>query len=505
MNIIDYATMETEKSMPVIDVDDICIPEKIEDYIVNKDNIVYRNDTTILCSCNFIKNDMKYILKVLCEYDEEIIELIYRNSASSEYIVPIIARGYIAGGGWYQIFPNYEDGSIANTIMDMTVEDLMRMVHDINEALHFMHTQIGIVHMDVKPENIFSNNGKYLLGDYDVSKKIGHFIKKDKFIGTRAYAPVKDFENENTYVDSWDYATFGNVIAKLMEVNDRLNVPIVRNIIGGLTNVIEARWGYEELRDICSGKYIDCGQNIKSKKLTVDNRKISFLFGFDDNDSPIYATTTEELGRYFRQYREIALIRHIKNRNAWEPMLAFIDRLDQEKSKKIRKVLNEECKEYIEILDKISQILLPNEAHLFYKGKMYADFESLLRIVSQKEFEVEFIHFIKSKAFKDYLDELGNETYKKAFEKIGSVKNISEETLYYLTIYFLQSGNSFERKIINNSYEYDEIDVTEQIRNTLCINIDLFKTNIAKLEAWLIIHGYADEICKILEVSSKYE
>ena len=115
-------------------------------------------------------------------------------------------------------------------------------------------------------------------------------------------------------------------------------------------------------------------------------------------------------------------------------------------------------KDYIEILDKISQILLPNEAHLFYKGKMYADFESLLQIVSQKEFEVEFIHFIKSKAFKDYLDESGNETYKKAFEKIGSVKNISEETLYYLTIYFLQSGSSFERKIINNSYEYDEIE-----------------------------------------------
>ncbi|KAK4524138.1 hypothetical protein GAYE_SCF01G2037 [Galdieria yellowstonensis] len=59
-------------------------------------------------------------------------------------------------------------------------DELFRMMSDITRALHFIHSK-GIVHMDVKPENILISKGVYKLGDFGLACLSDHsdFVEQE--------------------------------------------------------------------------------------------------------------------------------------------------------------------------------------------------------------------------------------------------------------------------------------------------------------------------------------
>lgn len=506
MDIIEYIYTETEKSIPLESMESIEVPCKVNDFIIDNNNIVKRSKTSIVCKCT--NNKEMYVIKFSCGFNENIIDEIYRVSNSEEqrtsHIVPIIEKGYIRGGIWYQIYPLY-NRTLSECAERMTMNELNVFLNQINSALHYLHKKLKILHMDIKPENIFINENGYFLGDYDTACHCGEPIKRNFFIGTREYAPIDDLKKESVYSELWDYGTLGNVLRKIMKNNKNLNTPYVCNIVKGLTNSLDSRWSYSELNDICSGKYIDCDQNTVPQKLTKVIVNNNFFFGFDDNDFPIVVNNLQELGKCLRKYSKIALQRHINNQNGWGLLVQFVSRIDGSLGNKVEEILTDSSMEPVIKLDKLSTLLYEDNPYLFYKGKTYFNFQDLLGNVCMDNYESEFIDLIESKNFNKYLEEQGNEEYKEAFRKINRLSFTRKEVKYYLILYYMKMSNSFEKELIGDCQGYSMKQKLEIIKQKLCSNLDLFKCFRDKLEAWLIIQGYENEINKIMEVSLKYE
>lgn len=81
-------------------------------------------------------------------------------------------------------------------------EEIIKIGCDICEALVECHT-LGIIHRDIKPDNIFKNsNNKYMLGDFGISKMVENSRDVTTMVGTRAYAAPEQFRQEG--VSSYD-------------------------------------------------------------------------------------------------------------------------------------------------------------------------------------------------------------------------------------------------------------------------------------------------------------
>lgn len=506
MKTLEYIYNETEKSVPLNTMEYIEIPKKIEQYIIDTKNIIAKTRTSIICRCTYEKNE--YVVKFCCGYDEDIIDKIYEDHNSEEqlssHLVPLISKGYISGGIWYQIYPFYKK-TLSDCIEELTTEDIKVFLRQINCALKYLHSKLEIIHMDIKPENIFINENGYFLGDYDAAQNYGNLINKNNIIGTKEYVPIEDIEKETVYSELWDYATLGNVLKKILSNNTKLDVPYVRNIIKGLTNSTETRWSYNEIEDICSGKHIDSRQNIKPRKLNKVVENNNLLFGFDENSTPIVVNNLEELGKCLKKYRNIALKRHINNQNGWEQLIRFVKKIDNDLGLETRTILTDRTQDDVYILDRLSRLFYKSELALFYKGNEYPNLDSILVDVPKDTYDDEFIHLTESEDFKSYLAEKGNEKYKEAFEKINSISFTRKEIKYYLILYYLGKDCSFENEMVANVENCSNKSKLQMVREKLCLDIDMLIKHKDKLEAWLILQGYGNEIETIMEVSNKYE
>ena len=106
--------------------------------------------------------------------------------------------------------------TLTNSISDSTV---IRIAQDICEALVLCNKH-GIVHRDIKPQNIFvSPNGDYKLGDFGIAKTVEKTMGGTK-IGTYKYMAPEVY-NESAYDTSSDIYSIGVLLYKLLN-NNRL-------------------------------------------------------------------------------------------------------------------------------------------------------------------------------------------------------------------------------------------------------------------------------------------
>ena len=88
------------------------------------------------------------------------------------HIVPLYDSGD-AGGRLYYVMPRMRGGSLRDRMARsrLSVSEVERIVREIGGALHYAHGQ-GLVHRDVKPENILFDDDRASLADFGIARSV---------------------------------------------------------------------------------------------------------------------------------------------------------------------------------------------------------------------------------------------------------------------------------------------------------------------------------------------
>ncbi len=108
------------------------------------------------------------------------------------HILPMYDSG-VADGRLYFVMPFVDGGSLRQRLEaepQLPVADALRVAHDISLALQFAHDQ-GVIHRDVKPENIMFYHGHACLADFGVARAMEELDTRvtahGMIVGTPAY------------------------------------------------------------------------------------------------------------------------------------------------------------------------------------------------------------------------------------------------------------------------------------------------------------------------------
>ncbi len=152
--------------------------------------------------------DRPVALKVLRDYDRATLEKFKREARLSASLkIPGVRRTYEAGqtrDGQTFLAMEYVDASLKDWIQrhkrPFTRDEVVRLLTPIAQALNAMHQQ-GLVHLDVKPENILvSEDGRAVLADFGITREQGaattqgtpRYMSPEQATGNRPVTPQSD-------------------------------------------------------------------------------------------------------------------------------------------------------------------------------------------------------------------------------------------------------------------------------------------------------------------------
>jgi serine/threonine protein kinase/DNA-binding CsgD family transcriptional regulator len=89
-------------------------------------------------------------------------------------ILPVLDSGEREGVG-FLVMPLAEGGSLRGRLDregPLPITDALRIAEELLDALRYAHVQ-GVIHLDVKPENVLLSQGHALLGDFGIARVMG--------------------------------------------------------------------------------------------------------------------------------------------------------------------------------------------------------------------------------------------------------------------------------------------------------------------------------------------
>jgi tetratricopeptide (TPR) repeat protein/tRNA A-37 threonylcarbamoyl transferase component Bud32 len=136
-------------------------------------------------------------------------------------IVPLFESGEVDGRLYY-VMP-FIEGDTLRSQLDrdgpLSVDDSLRLVCDLAEALTYAHSQ-HVVHRDIKPENVFICNGHAMLADFGIAQapvsNDTQLTEAGLVIGTATYMSPEQAVGERDLTGSSDLYSLGCMLFELL-------------------------------------------------------------------------------------------------------------------------------------------------------------------------------------------------------------------------------------------------------------------------------------------------
>ena len=151
------------------------------------------------------------------------------------HILSVYDSGEAAGQLWFTM-PFVEGESLRDRLVRETqlpVEEAVRIVREAALALDYAHRH-GVVHRDVKPENILLSDGQALVADFGIARAVGAegaLTKTGMTVGTPAYMSPEQASGERTIDGRSDIYALGCVLYELLAGEPPFTGPTAQAII----------------------------------------------------------------------------------------------------------------------------------------------------------------------------------------------------------------------------------------------------------------------------------
>jgi eukaryotic-like serine/threonine-protein kinase len=143
-------------------------------------------------------------------------------SLAHPLIVPLSGSGN-AGGVPYYVMPYVEGESLHTRLLRerrLSLEEALQIVHDVAAALGYAHGR-GVLHRDVKPENILLAGGRALVADFGLARAIGaadyrRLTKTGVIVGTVYYMSPEQLREDRDLDQRTDIYSLGCILYEML-------------------------------------------------------------------------------------------------------------------------------------------------------------------------------------------------------------------------------------------------------------------------------------------------
>jgi serine/threonine protein kinase len=137
-------------------------------------------------------------------------------------IVPLLDSGN-AGGVLYYIMPFVEGETLYTRLARenrLPLSDALRITHDVADALGYAHSR-GVLHRDVKPENILLADGRALIADFGLARAIGagdykKLTETGIIVGTVFYMSPEQLREDRNLDQRSDIYSLGCILYEML-------------------------------------------------------------------------------------------------------------------------------------------------------------------------------------------------------------------------------------------------------------------------------------------------
>jgi len=179
-----------------------------------------------------LKHDRKVALKVLkpelaavLGAERFVVEIKTTAALQHPHILPLFDSG-AADGFLFYVMP-FIDGETLRAKLDretqLGVDDAVRIAREVADALHYAHEH-GIVHRDVKPENILLHGGHAMVADFGIALAVsaaagGRMTETGLSLGTPYYMSPEQATAEKEITPRSDIYSIGSVLYEMLTGN----------------------------------------------------------------------------------------------------------------------------------------------------------------------------------------------------------------------------------------------------------------------------------------------
>ena len=143
-------------------------------------------------------------------------------SLAHPLIVPLYDSGS-AGEVLYYIMPYVEGESLYERLQRerrLSLEDALQITHDVAGALGYAHSR-GVLHRDVKPENILLADGHALVADFGLARAIGaadyqKLTETGVIVGTLYYMSPEQLREDRNLDQRADIYSLGCILYEML-------------------------------------------------------------------------------------------------------------------------------------------------------------------------------------------------------------------------------------------------------------------------------------------------